>query len=84
MGGKDEHEGDGGKLVRQTDPLFLTVWCPHSLFTPTSPSSVVIVGGGGQVLVPTQFPSREEKNGLRFPFSPYPPHQAGRPGVCVR
>lgn len=34
------------------------------------------------MLVPTQFPSHKEKNGLRFPFIPYPAHQAGRP-ACL-
>lgn len=73
--------------IRQTLKHFSSVWCtflypvPRFCLLPTRSLLGKGVGGGG-VLVPTQFPSHKEKNGLRFPFIPYPPHQAGRP-VCL-
>lgn len=58
------------KLNRRTDRLFFTLLCPSSLFAPIF--HFFLCGhcrwmGRWQVLVPTQFLSHEEKNGLRFP-----------------
>lgn len=94
VGGKEENEGEGGELLRRTDPLFLDClvpsFSPHSVsdffLSPSLSLSLPDLCGhclwGRQVLVPTQFPSNEEKNGVRFPFIPYPPQQAGSP-ACL-
>lgn len=79
VGRREEHEGEGKKKVGQTDPLFfqsVPSFSPCSVICFSLPLSAVI-GGGWQVLVPTQFLSHMQKNGLCFPFIPYPSQQAG-------
>lgn len=76
VGRREEHEGEGGKKL---DRLihFSFNRCPLSLLALSSASLSAVIGGGWQVLVPTQFLSHMQKNGLCFPFIPYPSQQAG-------